>query len=466
MLTTSFVRRERFLKSWPAAALASAAVVAVVTGAVFGLRPIAPVLSLGVLYVFAVLPIAILWGLPWAIGVSVASMLAFNFFFLPPQHTFALRDSENWVALAVYLFTAVVVSELAARARRRADDAEQQQHEASLLAEIAGHLLEGGNLDGQLDWIGARVAQILGVGSAQIELGRPRRPRASSPHALAVGTTTVGTVYTDEHSEADLDVRRRFLPALASLLAVANERERLTREALEAETLRRSDAVKTAILRAVSHDLRSPLTAISTAVGALRNKTLSLKPEDREELLETIDLEQERLNRLVANLLEMSRLEAGAASPAVELWTVDELIRQAVDDVAANGRIRVPGGDTQLVRVDAAQIERVLANLLENALKFSPPGSPVQVRVTATRAEVIVRVVDQGPGIPEPELERIFEPFYRRSGERVGAGLGLAIARGFAQANGARLWAESRPDQGATFALALPAAEESDGPQV
>jgi len=458
------VRIQRFLKGWAGAALASAGAVALVTGAVFALRPVAPVLSLGVLYVFAVLPIAIVWGLPWAIGVSIASMLAFNFFFLPPQHTFALRDSENWVALAVYLFTAVVVSELAARARRRADDAEQQQREASLLAEIASHLLEGSNLDDQLDWIGSRVAQILGVGSARIELAPSRQPREGmSPYPLAVGPTTVGTVYADEHAEADLEVRRRFLPALASLLAVANERERLTREALEAEALRRSDAVKTAILRAVSHDLRSPLTAIATAVGALRNTTLKLKPADREELLETIDLEQARLNRLVANLLEMSRLEAGAAAPAVELWTVDELIRQAVADVAANGRVLIRGADTQLVRVDAAQIERVLANLLENALKFSPAGSPVQVRVTATRAEVIVRVVDQGPGIPEPELERVFEPFYRREGGRVGAGLGLAIARGFAQANGARLWAESRPDQGATFALALPAAEDTDG---
>ena len=272
------MRIQRFLKGWAGAAVASAAAVALVTSAVFALRPVAPVLSLGVLYVFAVLPIAIVWGLPWAIGVSIASMLAFNFFFLPPQHTFALRDSENWVALAVYLFTAVVVSELAARARRRADDAEQQQREASLLAEIASHLLEGSNLDDQLDWIGSRVAEILGVGSARIELGRSRQPQEGmSPYPLAVGPTTVGTVYTDEHAEADLEVRRRFLPALASLLAVANERERLTREALEAEALRRSDAVKTAILRAVSHDLRSPLMAIAPAVGALRKKQLPLK---------------------------------------------------------------------------------------------------------------------------------------------------------------------------------------------
>jgi two-component system, OmpR family, sensor histidine kinase KdpD len=456
------VRIDPGLRRGPAAAaLASAAAVALVTGAIFALRPIAPVLSLGVLYIFVVLPIAILWGLPWAIGVSVASMLAFNFFFLPPVHTFTLRQSENWVALAVYLFTAVVVSGLAARARRRADDAEQREREASLLAEIATHLLEGFDLDDKLEWIGARAAEVLGVPSAQIELGELRRPAPGrSPHQLSVGATAVGTLYTDEQTRSTLDVQRRFLPALASLLAVASERQRLTREALEAEALRRSDTVKTAILRAVSHDLRSPLTAIATAVGSLRNRQLRLKDADRAGLLETIDLEQHRLNRLVANLLEMSRLEAGAARSQVELWTVDELIRQAIDDVGADGRLRVTGADTHLVRVDAAQIERVLANLLENALKFSPPDGPVQIRVTATRAEVIVRIVDQGPGIPEPDLERVFEPFYRRTGERTGAGLGLAIARGFAQANGARLWAESRPDQGATLALALPTVDE------
>jgi len=458
------VRVQAFLRGGPAAAaVTSAAAVALATGAAFALRPVAPDLSLGVLYIFAVLPVAIAWGLGWAVAVSVTSMLAFNFFFLPPVHSFTLRDSENWVALGVYLFTAVVVSELAAGARRRADDAEQRQREASLLAEIATHLLEGRDLDDQLPWIASRTAEILGVDSAEIELGRPGRGHGGmSPHPLTVGTTNVGTLYTDERRDPNLDTRKRFMPALASLLAVANEREQLTREALEAEALRRSDAVKTAILRAVSHDLRSPLTAIATAAGTLRSETLELKPADREALLETIDVEQQRLNRLVADLLEMSRLQAGAASPELELWTVDELIRQAVDAACANGRVQVRGADSQLVRVDAGQIERVLTNLLENALKFSPPDSPVQVRVTATRAEVIIRVVDQGAGIPEQELERIFEPFYRRGGGRTGVGLGLAIARGFAQANGARLWAESRPDQGATFALALPVEEAAE----
>jgi two-component system sensor histidine kinase KdpD len=199
------------------------------------------------------------------------------------------------------------------------------------------------------------------------------------------------------------------------------------------------------------------LTAIATAAGTLRNEQLSLTEDDRRDLLESIEVETQRLNRLVANLLDMSRLQGGAAAPERELWTIDAIIRQAVDDLGDSDRIRVTAADAPPVRVDAAQIERVLVNLLENALKFSAPGTPVHIRVTTTRAEVIVRVVDQGPGIPAGELERVFEAFYRRGREDSGAGLGLAIAHGFAEANGGRLWAESMPGQGATFALALPA---------
>jgi two-component system sensor histidine kinase KdpD len=166
------------------------------------------------------------------------------------------------------------------------------------------------------------------------------------------------------------------------------------------------------------------------------------------------------LNRLVADLLDLSRLEAGAAAPQREVWALDDLVRQAADSLGAGARIELAAGESPLVDVDAAQIQRVLANLIENALKFSPPDATVHVRITATRSEAIVRVVDQGPGLPEAELERVFGAFHRGSGgSGSGAGLGLAIARGFAEANGGRVWAESRPGQGASFALALPAVE-------
>jgi two-component system, OmpR family, sensor histidine kinase KdpD len=438
--------------------LASAAAVAVVTGAIAIVDPYVPVLSLGVLYVFAVLPVAVFFGLAFALPVAVASMLAFNWFFLPPVHTFTLADRTNWFALAVYSVTAVVVSELAARARRRAASSEQRERESALLAQLATDLLRGRALDEELGEIERRAAAVLGVEDAKIAVDRSYRPGARmAPYPLEAAGRTVGTLYVPEGSAPTGSARGRFLPALAALLAVALDHDRLERDALEAETLRRSDLVKTALLRTVSHDLRSPLTGIATAVGALRSDTLTLSDRDRSELLETIEIESSRLHRMVADLLDLSRLEAGAAAPDPEVWAVDDLVRSAVDALGADGRVDVQG-EAPLVNVDAAQIQRVLANLIENALKFSPPGVHPTVRVTATRSEAIVRVVDRGPGIPETDLEHVFEPFYR-GGAASGAGLGLAIARGFAEANGGRVWAESRPGQGATFALALPVVE-------
>jgi two-component system sensor histidine kinase KdpD len=382
-------------------------------------------------------------------------MLAFEWFYLPPVHRFSLANSENWFALAVYLATAVVVSELAARSRRRAAAAEQREHESAFLAQLATDLLRGRSLDEELPAIAGRAAEVLGVEGAEIELGTGRgRHAGEAPYPLEVAGRTVGAIYTP--ADPNAAAQRRFLPAFAALLAVAVDRDRLEQDSLEAETLRRSDLVKTALLRAVSHDLRSPLTGIRTAIGALRNPTLQLSDDDRAELLDTIEVDADRLSRLVADLLDLSRLEAGGAAPDPELWSLDDLVREAVDALGARQRVEIVG-EAPLVNVDAAQIQRVLANMIENALKFSPPDASVLVRITATRKEAIVRVVDQGPGIAEADLERIFEPFYRRgAGPRGGAGLGLAIARGFAAANGGRVWAESRPDQGATLALALP----------
>jgi two-component system, OmpR family, sensor histidine kinase KdpD len=449
----------RWLRHYGVAALASAASVAAVTAVIALLERWVPVLSLGVLYIFAVLPVAVVWGLGFALPVSVASMLAFNWFFLPPRHTFTLAESENWFALAVYLATAVVVSGLAARARRRASAAEQREHESAVLAGLAVDLLRGRGLQEELAGVAGRAAGVLGVDRVDIELGDPRRRDAeSAPHPLEAAGRQVGTLYTPPGTDPSLDVRRRFLPALAALLAVAAEREQLEREALEAETLRRSDLVKTALLRAVSHDLRSPLTGINTAVGALRNPTLSLTDEDRRELLEMIDAEADRLSHLVDDLLDLSRLEAGAAPPQRVAWELPDLIRDAVEGLHARERVEITG-ETPIVDVDGGQIQRALANLIENALKFSSPAEPVHVAITATRKEAIARVVDHGPGVPPEDLERVFEPFYRGAGAaRSGAGLGLAIARGFVEANGGRIWAESRAGQGATFAIALPIA--------
>ena len=447
---------KRGLARHAAALITSAAAVALVTASIYALDSFAPVLSLGVLYLFAVLLVAVLFGLTWAIPVSVASMLAFNWFFLPPQHTLRLSDGENWIALAVYLVTAVVVSALAMRSRAREEEAHDRALEASLLAEVAAALLEGEHVQSELGNISHRVAEALGVARARIELDSVRRPESGeSALDLRAGNRDVGRLFVEP--EPDPELARRLSTSLASLLAVAIDRERLGRRAVDAETLRRSDAVKTAILRAVSHDLRSPLTAIRAATDGLESSDLELSDEDRASLLSTIDTEARRLDRLVANLLDLSRLELGAAEPKPELWTVETLVGQALGELGARAErvaVTLPV-NLDPIEVDGAQIEHVLVNLIDNALTFSP-DAPVELTGEQLDGRVVVRVVDHGPGLDEGELERIFEPFEQGRVPSRGSGLGLAIAQGFAEANGARLEAESGRQGGASFVLSLP----------
>ena len=450
-------------RDWLVGLGVGALAVAAVTIAIELLDDFVPVLSLGVLYVFAVLLVATFWGPLVAIPVGIASMLAFNFFFLPPLYTFTLADRSNWLALAVYVVTAMVVGSLASRYRMRGAEAEQRERESSLLADIAGDLLRGVPLEEGIERIQDRAATVLGVSEARIALGEhPRALSHESPHPLTVAGRTVGVLFTPESEEPVLGTQRRLLPALAALLGVTLEREALAREAVEAETLRHSDTVKTAVIQAVSHDLRTPLATIEQALDGLESGELVLTDDDRLALLETIRVEHRRLKRLVENLLDLSRLQARAADARPELWTVEELVAQALDELVGAERVVVSApSDLPPVRVDAAQIQRALANVLENALRLSPPGEAVSVRLTATRKDVLIRVTDHGPGVPEAERERIFEPFHRVAGrsDEPGAGLGLAIARGFTEANGGRMWLESREGQGASFVLALPLVE-------
>jgi len=393
--------------------VASAALIAATTVAIAALESLAPVISLGALYIVVVLVAAVLWGLPYAVGVSVVSLLVFNWFFLPPVHTFALDDASNWAALLVYLVVAVVTSELAARMRRRAAEAERREHDAALLADLAARLLEGGDLS---------------------ELAN-RVEHSAEPAAL------------------------RLEQAVASLLEIARERERLEREALEAETLRRTDAVKTSVIRSVSHDLRTPLATIEAALDGLGSPTIRLDEKQQAELVDAVRHELERLKRYVENMLDLSRLQAAAVAPAQALWTADALAEQALDELRDGERVLVEvPHDLPPIRTDAAQLQRALVNVLENALKFSSPDTTVTLRAERQGQDVILRVEDQGPGIDPNDAEKIFEPFQHAHGSG-GSGLGLAIARGFVHANGGRIWAEQGLSGGASFVIALPAAD-------
>ncbi len=480
--------------------LVAIAAVAVCTLLLYPLQQIAPAVSLGVVYLLAVLVVSAIWGAGLGVITAVLSAAAFNFFHLPPVGRFTIRDSENWVALIAFVVAAGLASSIAEITRARTREAEERRREADLAAEMARLLLRGNSLAEVLPTAAARLAQVLGLHSAAIEMEAVEGDERRVAFPLREGTRRLGTLLVGADTpEASLRrLQERVVPALEALLSAALEREALLGEVVETASLRRADVVKTAVLRAVSHDLRSPLTAISAAGEAVALPGLS--EHEREELASVIEQETRRLSRLVENLLDQSRLEAGVAEPHREWTSVEEVLGAALDELSAKAEEFTLSIDRELplVRADSAQLERAFVNVLENARRHSG-GHPVSVRARAVRSltrvpahpspadgggeafseghrpagdRVIVRIVDRGPGIPPLQLERVFEPFYRagtaRGGHR-GSGLGLAIARGFVQANGGKLYVESLPGQGATFVFELPldpvvAAEDGPAP--
>jgi K+-sensing histidine kinase KdpD len=353
--------------------LATVAVVAAGTAIVYPLKSVAPVVSLGVVYLPGILLISIVWGPRLGLLTSVASAIAFNFFQIPPLHRFTIADEENWVALLIFVIVAVISSAVAEMARAQALEAERRREEAD-----------------------------------------------------------------------------------RALIELSHERDRKQAEMVEAEALRRSDELKTALLRSISHDLRSPLTSMIASGVALGSATPTA--DERAELSEAIVAEGERLSRLVENLLDMSRLEAGKAEPHREPVDLGEVFEAAREATEKPELVRLAiDRDLPLVEADAAQLERAFANLLENAIRHGG-GRPVMVKSRLIAGKITLRVVDQGPGIPESEWRRIFEPFQRgeANGAQGGSGLGLAIAKGFVEANGGKIAVESLPGQGSSFVVSMP----------
>jgi two-component system, OmpR family, sensor histidine kinase KdpD len=444
----------------PAGLVVAILAVAVCTALIYPLRAIAPVVSLGVVYLLGVLVVSTFWGLGLGIVTAVASAAAFNFFHIHPTGRFTIADSRNWVALAAFLVVAVAASTVAELARARAEEAEARRQEADLAAEMARMLLRGDDLQAALPTVAQRLAHALALPSAAIEPGEAPGDERRLALALSDGERRLGTLVVPAGLPESVlaRLRERIVPSLEALLAAALEREALQREVVETSALRRSDVLKTALLRSVSHDLRSPLTAILTAAGAL--SSASMAPAEHDQLVADITHEATRLSRLVDDLLDLSRLEAQAAEPRREWCSVEEVLLAAVDDVGlapAQYALAI-GPDLPLIRADASQLERAFANLLENSARYSG-GHPISVRARAVGPRILVRIVDRGPAVPAAERVRIFEPFYRAPGAangHRGSGLGLAIVRGFIEVNGGRVWVESLPGQGSTFVVELP----------
>jgi two-component system sensor histidine kinase KdpD len=453
------------VRPYVAAGAEVVALVGVATGLVALLDTIAPITGLGVLYLLAVLAIAIRRGQLAALATAAFSVLAMNFFFIEPRHQLTIGNSENVAALVVFAIVAVVVGRLAGQARARAAQAEERaveaairEREAEAVAAAASSVLEGVDVQAQLRNVERSLAGAAGASRARLELSSVPAP-ADDEIAVRLGTKrTSGWLYFSRDGGWAEPQLARLGQALGSLVDVVLERDRLAAQASAADATRRADVAKTAVLHAISHDLRSPLTAIATAVGGLAGADLG--PDDRDELLAVLQSETDRLSHLVDDLLDVSRIQAGAVNPRSDWCDLHEAVAAASAQVRAGGtqhpvELELPA-DLPLVRADQAQLERVFANLIDNSVRHSPSGVPVRVVGAATAGRVTIKVIDRGRGVPVGERARLFEPFTRGAGSGRGSGLGLAIARGFVEANGGRITVQSGITEETYFAVSFP----------
>ena len=416
------------------------------------------------LFLLLVVVIAAVGGLAPGLVAAVGAFLLVNWFFIPPYNTFSIAEAEDVLALFVFLAVGAIVASFVALAARRAAEGVRARAEAEALARLAGSSTVSAVLDGLRRVLGLEGAAVLhrSEGGWRIEAASgdrvPETPEAStstveldSDHVLAV----IGAPIRSED--------RRILDAFASELAASVHLGELEAGAKEAGALYATNELRAALLAAVSHDLRTPLSAIKASVTSLLQRDVEWTPEARQEFLETIDEETDRLNGLVGNLLDMSRLQAGALEMTAEAIDLEEVLPAALHSIG------VPDGSVQLdvpeglprVLADRGLLERALANVLSNAVRFSPPGSPPRVTAGVVDDTVDVRVVDRGPGIPSAERDRLFRPFQRLgdSGQSEGVGLGLAVAKGFLEAMGGEIEADDTPGGGLTIVARLRAAE-------
>ncbi len=443
-----------------------------------------------------VVAVALVGGRRPAILAAFAGFGLLNYFFTPPLRLFTVAERENVLALVVFLVVAVAVATAVDLAARRTSEAARARAEAETLSTLAGSVLRGSRpLPALLD----QVRETFGLAGVTLLERRSgalveRGPDAAPPPAAADDqawqvVTAVGDRPATRPAEGQTEVTvagpdtqlalvlsgraldaadRRLVEAFAAQAAVALTQERLAARAAEAGPLAEIDRLRTALLNAVSHDLRTPLAAAATAVGALRAQDGVLDEEDRAALLEDADVSLHRLGRLVDNLLDLSRLQAGALAMTPEVVEVADVVVRALDDLGDDGAAvaaRVPE-DLADIRVDPALLERALVNLLRNAVRHSPPGRPPTVTASEHGGEVQLRVVDAGPGVPSTEWDRIFLPFQRLgdTAAGTGVGLGLALSRGLVEALGGTLTPEHTPGGGLTMVVALPAVPRPPGP--
>jgi two-component system sensor histidine kinase KdpD len=423
-------------------------------------------------FLLAVVVVALVGGLWPALVTAVGGSVVLNYFFTPPTRTFTIAELNNALALAIFVLVAALVSSVVDRAARRTRQAARAAAESETLATLAGTVLRG---ETGLPALMERVRETFGMTGAVLmervddEMIEIWRPIASA------GTTTC---QRPEDGDAEIPGRddlvlvlegrrlaadeRRLVGAFAAHAAAFVDRARLSEAAAEAEPLAAADKLRTALLRAVGHDLRSPLASAKASVTSLRSNDVDWSESERDELLATADESLDRLTRLVDNLLDLSRLQAGVLPVFPRPMALDEImpgVLTELGDDSAKVTVDIPDTLT-VVDADPALLERVIANLVANAVRHSPAGRPPLVTGSALGDTVEIRVIDRGPGIPKEERDRVFAPFQRLgdTDNTIGVGLGLALARGLTEAMHGALQPEDTPGGGLTMVVSLPAA--------
>jgi two-component system, OmpR family, sensor histidine kinase KdpD len=490
--------------------LGGASAVAVALGIGLLLKHFIAVQSISLVFLTAILASAIAWGLWPSLFAAIASMLAYNFFFLPPLYTFTVGDPENVLALFFFLIVALIVSNLTARTRTQVVTARLRAKTTAELYAFSRKVAGIGALDDLLWATAHQITSMLNVRTVllmplkdreglEVASGYPpedqlddadmaaarwswehNRPAGRGADTLPgakrlflplrTGSGPVGVLGIDRDAPGPLMTPddRRLLDALCDQAAVAIERISLAKGLDEARVLAETERLRAALLTSISHDLRTPLASILGTVSSLRSYPERYSPAEREDLLATLQDEAERLNRFVSNLLDMTRLESGAIDLKLELIDVAEIVGSALQragNVLAGHRVEVNiEPHLPMLRLDAVLFEQVLFNLLDNAAKYSPSGSRIDIRASRDGELVEIEVVDEGPGIPPADLERIFDKFYRVQAQdrrRAGTGLGLAICRGFVEALGGWIVARNRRDgPGAVLTIRMPVVPE------
>ena len=446
----------------------------------------------GFAYLIGVLAIATTWGFLLAAAASVAAMLCFNFYFLPPIGQFSIADPENWVALFTFLATALVASHLSDRAHRQALDALSRQRETEQLYALSRSILlsdPGVSVASQLVQHVAQIFECDAVAlfdahNGEVIRGGPGEiPAIETTLKQAVtlsastrdeeGGITVAVINLGGRPIGSLALRGGFLSdgalqALVNLVAIALERVRTGEAASLAEVARQSEEFKSTLLDAIAHEFKTPLTSIKAASTSILSDSAGMSPQHKE-LITIIDEEADRLSLLVTEAVRMSQIDAGKVRLDRKRFDLRPLLETLMEQFAprAEGRkmTLAVSGRLQQLYADSDLVMLALRQLIENALKYSPEGSPVEIAVGDEPERVTVRVLDQGPGIPIKDRERIFEKYYRTQSAKQntsGSGLGLYIAREIMRAHGGDLWVESMHGVGSEFCASIPVAGPGD----